>query len=69
MAGVRSQQIKDVMTAQVVTLSPTANVTEAAEAMKSLNVGAIPICDGRRLLRYGDRPRSGHSRDGGTSQS
>jgi CBS domain-containing protein len=50
MAGLRSQQIKDVMTADVVTLAPTAKVTEAAEAMKSLNVGAIPICDGRRLL-------------------
>jgi CBS domain-containing protein len=50
MAGLRSQQIKDVMTHDVVTLAPTAKVTQAAEAMKSLNVGAIPICDGGRLL-------------------
>lgn len=50
MAASRSQQIKDVMTAEVVTLSPTAKATQAAEAMKSLNVGAIPICDGKRLL-------------------
>jgi CBS domain-containing protein len=50
MAGLRSQQIKDVMTHDVVTLAPTSKVTQAAEAMKSLNVGAIPICDGGRLL-------------------
>jgi CBS domain-containing protein len=38
------------MTPQVVTLSPTAKAAQAAEAMKSLNVWAIPICDGKRLL-------------------
>jgi CBS domain-containing protein len=38
------------MTHDVVTLAPTSKVTQAAEAMKSLNVGAIPICDGGRLL-------------------
>lgn len=48
--GLPTQHIKDVMTPDVVTLSPTAKVTEAAEAMKSLNVGAIPICDRTRLL-------------------
>lgn len=46
----RTPQIKDVMTPDVVTLSPTSKATQAAEAMKSLNVGAIPICDGKRLL-------------------
>ena len=50
MAASRSPQIKDVMTPDVVTLSPTAKAIQAAEAMKPLNVGLIPICDGKRLL-------------------
>jgi CBS domain-containing protein len=41
--------LKDVMTRDVETLAPTAAVLQAAEKMKSLDVGAIPVCDGTRL--------------------
>ena len=50
MAASRRPQIKDVMTPDDVTLSPTAEAIQATKAMKSLNVGVIPICDGKRLL-------------------
>jgi len=50
MGASRSPQIKDLMTREVATLPATAKATQAAETMKSLNVGAIPICDGKRLL-------------------
>jgi CBS domain-containing protein len=41
--------LKEVMTRDVETLDPTAAVVQAAEMMKTMNVGAIPICDGTRL--------------------
>jgi CBS domain-containing protein len=41
--------IKDVMTSRVETISPTAGILEAAKKMKDLDVGAIPVCDGKRL--------------------
>jgi CBS domain-containing protein len=50
MATSRRPLIRDVMTPEAVTLSPTAKAAQAAKAMKSLNVGAIPIRDGKRLL-------------------
>jgi CBS domain-containing protein len=45
-----SQSLQSVMTTDVTTLAPSASVFEAAKVMKELNVGAIPICDGRRLI-------------------
>jgi CBS domain-containing protein len=44
------QSLQSVMTTDVTTLPPSASVFEAAKVMKELNVGAIPICDGRRLI-------------------
>ena len=41
--------LRDVMTREVETISPTAGIYEAAETMRTLNVGAIPVCDGNRL--------------------
>src|SRR5687768_7099083 len=41
---------QSVMTTDVTSLPPSASVLEAAKLMKELNVGAIPICDGRRLI-------------------
>jgi CBS domain-containing protein len=41
--------IKEMMTRNVETISPTASIQEAAQQMKRLNVGAIPVCDGTRL--------------------
>jgi CBS domain-containing protein len=43
--------LKDVMTDEVVYLQPKDTLRRAAEEMKRLNVGVIPICDdSRRLL-------------------
>jgi len=43
-------QLKDVMTRGVKVLHPDATLEEAAEAMKSLDVGPLPVCDGERLV-------------------
>jgi CBS domain-containing protein len=43
-------QLKDVMTRDVEVVQPQASVVEAAEKMKSLDVGALPVCDGKRLM-------------------
>lgn len=39
-----------VMTTDVRSLPPSASVLEAAKVMKELNVGAVPICEGQRLI-------------------
>jgi CBS domain-containing protein len=44
------KQVKDVMTAGVRTMSPSDSVVLAAQAMEELDVGALPVCDGRRVL-------------------
>lgn len=44
------QTINEVMTRGVRTLSPTDTVIAAAQAMRELDVGCIPICDGIRLV-------------------
>jgi CBS domain-containing protein len=40
----------EVMTRDVVTVRPDTSVREAARMMKKLNVGALPVCDGQRLM-------------------
>src|SRR5882757_114003 len=40
----------EVMTRDVVTVRPDATLREAARLMDDLNVGALPVCDGRRLV-------------------
>lgn len=40
----------EVMTRNVVTVHPDAPVREAACMMDDLNIGALPVCDGRRLV-------------------
>src|SRR3954469_22494051 len=40
----------EVMTRNVVTVRPDAMIREAAQMMDDLNVGALPVCDGRRLV-------------------
>jgi CBS domain-containing protein len=43
-------QVKDLMTANVECISPQTTLREAAEKMKNLDVGALPICgDDNRL--------------------
>lgn len=43
-------QVSQVMTRGVRTLSPQDTVQFAAQAMDELGVGAVPVCDGRRLV-------------------
>ena len=43
-------QIADVMTRNVEVIHPDSILQEAAEKMRLLNVGMIPVCDGERLV-------------------
>jgi CBS domain-containing protein len=43
-------QIREVMTPRVEVIRPDASIQEAAQKMKSLDVGPIPVCDGERLV-------------------
>ena len=47
--GLDPRRLNEVMTRGVETIHPSASVEEAAEKMKTLDVGAIPVCDGNRL--------------------
>ena len=42
-------QLREIMTRDVEVVSLEARVQEAAKKMKELDVGVIPVCDGRRL--------------------
>lgn len=42
--------VKDVMTAEVQLTQPHSTLREAAELMKVLDVGALPVCEGEQLL-------------------
>ncbi|MFD0669357.1 CBS domain-containing protein [Ramlibacter sp. MAHUQ-53] len=42
--------VADVMTRGVRSMSPDDTLVKAAQAMEELNVGAIPVCDGDRLV-------------------
>lgn len=44
------QLISEIMTRDVRTISPKENIRRAAQLMDELNVGAIPVCDGDRLI-------------------
>jgi CBS domain-containing protein len=43
-------KVKEVMTRGVEVIHPEATVKEAAEKMKKLDVGPLPVCDNDRLL-------------------
>ncbi len=43
-------QIKDIMTPQVRVIAVDATVQDAAKKMDDENVGALPVCDGDRLV-------------------
>jgi CBS domain-containing protein len=43
-------KLKDIMSTEVEIVRPDASIQEAAEKMRSLDVGALPVCDGRRLI-------------------
>lgn len=42
-------KLREVMTSQVEVISPGASVFEAAEKMDSLDIGALPVCEGEKL--------------------
>lgn len=42
--------VTDAMKTKVATLSPRSTVQEAAKMMKSLNIGALPVCEKDRVL-------------------
>lgn len=43
-------QVADAMTRGVRTICPSDNLVQAARAMTELDIGALPVCDGDRLL-------------------
>ena len=43
-------KIKEVMTKDVEVIGPEASLREAAEKMRELDVGAIPVCEAERLV-------------------
>ena len=43
-------QLSQIITRNVETVGPETSVKEAAQRMRSLDVGSLPVCDGRRLL-------------------
>lgn len=42
--------IRDMMTPNVDVIRPDATLQEAAQKMRSLDVGPLPVCDGERLV-------------------
>jgi CBS domain-containing protein len=42
-------KIQDAMTREVEVVHPNATIAEAAEKMKSLDVGPLPVCDGDKV--------------------
>src|SRR3954462_11221024 len=43
-------QVSEILTREVETIRPDTTAREAAQRMRSMDVGALPVCDGRRLL-------------------
>ena len=43
------ESISQVMTRDVTVVSPQDNIQHAAQLMRDLNVGALPVCDGQKL--------------------
>jgi len=43
-------QLRDVMTQNVEVVKPQTRVSEVAERMKHMDVGSLPVCDGRRMV-------------------
>jgi CBS domain-containing protein len=43
-------QLRDVMTRNVEEIAPEATLMEAAERMRSLDIGALPVCENDKLV-------------------
>lgn len=42
--------VREVMTRDVAVVAPTESIQRAAQLMEDLNVGSLPVCDGRRIV-------------------
>jgi CBS domain-containing protein len=45
-----ARTIREVMSSDVEVINPNDTLRDAAEKMRSLNVGPLPVCDGQRIL-------------------
>ena len=45
-----NQYVRDVMTREVTTVTPSVSIEQAAHMMKTLNVGVLPVCEGTQLV-------------------
>lgn len=45
-----AKKIREVMTRDVEVINPNDTLRDAAEKMRTLNVGPIPVCDGQRIV-------------------
>ena len=43
-------QVSQILTREVETIRPETSVKEAAQRMRSMDVGSLPVCDGRNLI-------------------
>lgn len=43
-------RISEIMTRDVVVVRPDDSIEQAAQCMKDLDIGSVPVCDGRKLL-------------------
>ena len=43
-------QLREIMTRDVEVIRPETSVSEAAQKMRSLDVGALPVCEGQQLV-------------------
>ena len=43
-------QVSEIISRNVETIDPAATVREAAQRMRSMDVGSLPVCDGANLL-------------------
>lgn len=43
-------KIQEIMTADVEVIPPDASISEAADRMRKLDIGVLPVCDGDRLV-------------------
>jgi CBS domain-containing protein len=44
------QKLSDIMSRDVQVIPPTGTIQEAAEMMRKLDVGSLPVCDGQKLV-------------------
>ena len=44
------QKVSDIMTRGIRTMAPSDTITAAAQAMRELDVGSLPVCDGTKML-------------------